>query len=44
MIVHGNVEDGQIFFHELPVNEERQEVWIRPKGREDFLRKQNILK
>ena len=46
MIVHSNVKDGQIFFHKLPVNEERQKAWIHAvsKRREDFLRNQNILK
>ena len=45
MIVHSNVKDGKIFFHKLPVNEERQKAWMYPvsKGREDFLRNQNIL-
>ena len=46
MIVHSNVKDGQIFFHKLPVNEERQKAWIHvvSKGRVDFLKNQNILK
>ena len=46
MIVHSNVKDGQIFFQKLPVNEERQKAWIHAvsKGKEDFLRNQNILK
>ena len=45
MIVHSNVKDGKIFFHKLPVNEERQKAWMHAvsKGREDFLRNQNIL-
>ena len=45
MIVHSNVKDGKIFFHKLPVNEERQKAWMYAvsKGREDFLRNQNIL-
>ena len=44
MIVQSNVKDGQIFFHKLQVNEERQKAWIHAasKGREDFLRNQNI--
>ena len=38
MIVHSNVKDGQIVFHKLPVNEERQKAWIPAgsKGKEDF--------
>ena len=38
MIVHSNVKDGQIVFHKLPVNEERQKAWVHAisKGKEDF--------
>ena len=38
MIVHSNVKDGQIVFHKLPVNEEKQKAWIPAgsKGKEDF--------
>ena len=38
MIVHSNVKDGQIFFHKLPVNEERQKAWIHAvnEGKKDF--------
>ena len=38
MIVHSNVKDRKIFFHKLPVNEERQKLQIHAvsKGREDF--------
>ena len=41
MIVHSNVKDGKIVFHNLPVNEERRKAWIHAvskgrEGREDF--------
>ena len=38
MIVHSNIKDGQIVFHKLPVNEERQKAWVHAvsKGKEDF--------
>ena len=38
MIVHSNVKDGQIVFHKLLVNEERQKAWIHAvsKRKEDF--------
>ena len=46
MIVHGNVKDGEIVFHKLPVNEERQKAWIHAvsKKEEKILRNQDILK
>ena len=46
MIVHSIVKHGQIFFHKLPINEERPKAWIHAvsKGREDFLRNLKILK
>ena len=38
MMIHSNVKDGKIFFHKLPVNEERQKAWLHAasKQREDF--------
>ena len=38
MIVYSNVKDGQIVFHKLPVNEERQEAWVHAvsQGKDDF--------
>ena len=38
MTVHSNVKDGQIVFHKLPVNEERQKAWVYAldKGKKDF--------
>ena len=45
MIVYSNVKDGQIVFHKLPVNEERQKVLVHAvsKGKK-ILRNQNILR
>ena len=45
MIVYSNVRDGQIVFHKLPVNEERQNVLVHAvsKGKK-ILRNQNILR
>ena len=43
MTVHSNVKDGQIVFHKMPVNGERQKAWIHAvtKGREIFFEKPN---